>query len=237
MSVITCSFSRGAAPLLQMKLDLDSERPNERSILGYLQTGASFEPDVASVFVRLLREGDVVVDVGANVGYLTTLAAMLVGRTGRVVAFEPGPENLARLRANLALNDCANVTVIEKVVTNQVGDVEFFINSDDSGGNALWDPAQYPGNAKCLATPIRLTVPGTTLDAELEQLRLAPKLIKIDTEGAEQRVCWRACAASSRRRNCVLSLRSCTTSGSPSWAAASKACAASSRGWVIRPSL
>lgn len=188
MSIITCGFSRGTAPLLQMKLDLDPDRPNERSILSYLQTGASFEPDVANVLVRVLREGDVAVDVGANVGYLTTLAAMLVGPTGHVVAFEPGPENLARLRANLALNDCTNVTVIEKAVTNQVGDVEFFINSDDSGGNALWDPAQYPGNEKCLATPIRLTLPGTTLDAELEQLRLSPKVIKIDTEGAEQRV-------------------------------------------------
>jgi FkbM family methyltransferase len=188
MPVITCGFNRGTAPLLQMKLDLDPDRPNERSILTYLQTGASFEPDVANVLVRVLREGDVAVDVGANVGYLTTLAAMLVGPMGHVVAFEPGPENLARLRANLALNDCTNVTVVEKAVTNQVGDVEFFINSDDSGGNALWDPAQYPGNVKCLATPIRLTVPGTTLGAELEELRLAPKVIKIDTEGAEQRV-------------------------------------------------
>jgi FkbM family methyltransferase len=188
MSVVTYSFRRGAAPLLQMKLDLDPERPNERTILNYLQGGASFEPDVADVLVRVLRAGDVAVDVGANVGYLTTLAAMLVGPTGQVFAFEPGPENLARLRANLALNDCTNVTVVEKAVTNQMGDVEFFINSDDSGGNALWDPAQYPGNEKCLATPIRLTVPGTTLDVELEQLRVAPKVIKIDTEGAEQKV-------------------------------------------------
>jgi FkbM family methyltransferase len=188
MSVVTYSFSRGAAPLLQMKLDLDPDRPNERTILNFLQAGASFEPDVANVLVRVLREGDVAVDVGANVGYLTTLAAMLVGPTGQVFAFEPGPENLARLRANLALNDCHNVTVVEKAVTNQAGDVEFFINSDDSGGNALWDPAQYPGNVKCLATPLRLTVPGTTLDLELEQLRLPPKVIKIDTEGAEQKV-------------------------------------------------
>jgi FkbM family methyltransferase len=189
MPLITCSFSRGAAQSLQMKMDLDPNRPNESTILGYLQTGISFESDVANLLVRTLGAGDVAVDIGANIGFLTVLAAMLVGPSGHVVAFEPDPENLARLRANLAHNECQNVTVIEKAVTNQVGDIEFFINSDDSGGNALWDPAQYPGNVKCVANPIRLTVPGTTLDAEWERLRLpAPKVIKIDTEGAEQRV-------------------------------------------------
>jgi FkbM family methyltransferase len=189
MSIITCSFSRGTAPLLQMKLDLDPTRPNERTVLEFLNTGASFEPDVANVFVRVLREGDVAVDVGANMGFLTVLAAMLVGPLGHVVAFEPDAENLARLRANLALNNCTNVTTLEKAVTNQVGEVEFFINSDNSGGNALWDPAQYPGNVKSLATPKRITVPATTLDAEWEQLQLpVPKVIKIDTEGAEQQV-------------------------------------------------
>ena len=189
MSIITCNFSRGAAQLLQMKLDLDESRPNEQVTLSYLKAGGSFEPDVANLFVRLLREGDVAVDIGANLGYLTVLAALLVGPTGHVVAFEPDAENVARLRANLALNDCTNVTIIEKAVTNRVGDIEFFINSDNSGGNALWDPAQFPGNVKSLATPMRFIVPGTTLDAEWRQLGLpAPKLIKIDTEGAEQQV-------------------------------------------------
>jgi len=189
MSIISYGFSWGAAPLLQMKLDLDQNRPNEKAVLDFLQAGISFEPDVANAFVTLLRAGDVAVDVGANCGFLTVLAAMRVGPTGHVVSFEPDPENVARLRANLALNNCTNVTVIEKAVTNQVGAIEFFINGDNSGGNALWDPAQYPGNEKCLANPIRLTVPGTTLDAEWEQLRLpAPKVIKIDTEGADQRV-------------------------------------------------
>jgi FkbM family methyltransferase len=189
MSIVTCGFSSGAAPLLQMKLDLDPDWPADNSVLTCLKEGTSFEADVANVFLKVLRAGDVSVDVGANIGYLTVLAALMVGPSGHVVAFEPDPENVARLRANLALNACTNVTVIDKPVTNQVGEVEFFINSDNSGGNALWDPGQFPGNEKCLATPKRLVVPGTTLDAEWQQLRLpAPKVIKIDTEGAEQRV-------------------------------------------------
>jgi FkbM family methyltransferase len=137
----------------------------------------------------VLREGDVVIDVGANIGFLTVLASVLVGPTGRVVAFEPGADNLERLRANLGHNDCKNVTVIEKAVTNQVGEVVFYINSDDSGGNALWDPSQFPGNVKSLANPMPIRMAGTTLDAEWERLQLpSPKVIKIDTEGAEQQV-------------------------------------------------
>jgi FkbM family methyltransferase len=189
MPVMTCTVNRDGGPQVQMKLDLDENRPNEKSILGWLQTGKLFEPDVANLFLNVLREGDVVIDVGANIGFMTVLASVIVGPTGHVVAFEPGADNLERLRANLAHNHCKNVTVIEKAVTNQVDEVEFFINSDDSGGNALWDPSQFPGNMKSLANPKPVRLAGTTLDAEWERLRLpSPKMIKIDTEGAEQRV-------------------------------------------------
>jgi FkbM family methyltransferase len=189
MPVMTCTFNRGGGPQIQMKLDLDENRPNEKSVLGWLQTGKLFEPDVANLFLNVLRQGDVVVDVGANIGFLTVLASVLVGPTGHVVAFEPGADNLERLRANLGHNDCKNVTVIEKAVTSQVGEVVFYINSDDSGGNALWDPSQFPGNVKSLANPMPIRMAGTTLDAEWERLRLpSPKVIKIDTEGAEQQV-------------------------------------------------
>ena len=184
----TCNISHGAAKL-EMKLELDESRLNEKPILDFLRGGKLYEPHIANLFVRVLGEGDVAVDVGANIGFFTVLASILVGPTGRVVAFEPGTDNLERLRANLALNDCKNVTIIEKAVMNQVGEVEFFINSGNSGGNALWDIGQWPGYIEENGTPVRVAVPATTLDAEWEQLQLpAPKVIKIDTEGADQRV-------------------------------------------------
>ncbi|HLH93739.1 MAG TPA: FkbM family methyltransferase [Xanthobacteraceae bacterium] len=187
MPVITIAIHQGSVQTLAMKLDLDPNRPNERSILAKLQSGASFEPDVANVFIKVLRTGDVVADIGANAGYLTVLAALLVGPSGHVVAFEPDAGNVERLRGNLVLNNCTNVTVVEKAVTNRVGEVAFFINSDDSGGSALWDVGQFPGNVKTQAAPIRLAVGATTLDAEWQSRGLAaPRLIKIDTEGAEQ---------------------------------------------------
>jgi FkbM family methyltransferase len=188
MALIAINFPRGPAQL-NMRLDLDERRLNEKPVLEFLRTGALYEPDVANLLVKVLAEGDVVADVGANIGFFTVLASILVGATGRVVAFEPSAENVERLRANLVYNDCKNVTVIEKAVTDQVGEVEFFINSGNSGGHALWDIGQWPGYTEENGTPVRVAVPATTLDAEWEQLRLpAPKVIKIDAEGADQRV-------------------------------------------------
>jgi hypothetical protein len=57
MSIVTCGFSSGAAPLLQMKLDLDPDWPADNSVLTCLKEGTSFEADVANVFLKVLRAG------------------------------------------------------------------------------------------------------------------------------------------------------------------------------------
>ena len=64
----------------------------------------SFEPSVTKSYRRLVAPGDVVLDIGANVGSHTLPLARAVGDTGRVVAFEPTGWAFAKLRANLALN-------------------------------------------------------------------------------------------------------------------------------------
>ncbi len=74
-----------------------------------LATSGVWEPHVTAVVRSVLRPGDVVVDVGANIGYFTLLAARLVGSSGRVHALEPSVGTYERLVANLELNDAANV--------------------------------------------------------------------------------------------------------------------------------
>lgn len=172
-----------------LKLGLDETLSNEATILSFIRNGMLYEPDVSTVMLRTLAPGDLVVDVGANIGYFTSLAALLVGPRGQVLAFEPDADNVARLEANLALNQLANVTIVRQPVSDRLGEVEFFLNSDSSGGNALWDPARFPGNVRSERARKRQTLMATTLDAEIARLGLAtPKLIKIDTEGAEQKV-------------------------------------------------
>jgi FkbM family methyltransferase len=180
---------QGACRPCSLRFDLDAARPNEKIIIDHLAIGSFYEPDVAEVFAKVLREGDTVIDVGANVGFFTLLAAALVGPAGRVVSFEPDPSNFARLRANVEANGFKHVTLVDRPVAAEPGPVSFFLNSDQSGGSALWDPGEFPGNVRSQATPRVLSLEATTIDAEVARLGLAPvRLLKVDTEGADHLV-------------------------------------------------
>lgn len=81
---------------------------------------------------RYLRPGDNFLDVGANVGFYTLLAADLVGTTGMVGAFEPGRETAGRLRENLELNSLGNVRVYSDAVGSAEGTAAFAQPKDDT---------------------------------------------------------------------------------------------------------
>jgi FkbM family methyltransferase len=172
-----------------MVLELDPQMPNEHTILGFLHSGMHYESDVALLMLRALRKGDVAVDVGANVGYFTVLMGLITGPTGRVVSFEPDAENIARLQHNIALNNLANVTLIDRPASATAEPVSFYHNSDNAGGHAIWDPGEFPSNAQSKANPTMIRMQATTLDSEMASLGLSgPRLIKVDTEGAERLV-------------------------------------------------
>lgn len=174
---------------LPIRLDLDEQYSNEKTISSYIRSGRYYEPDVSLALIRMVRDGDHVVDVGANAGFFTVLLGALTGPAGRVLSIEPGSHNLSRLKNNISLNGFGHVAVSDRPLTDREGDVDFFINSDDSGGNALWDPSHFPGNEKSSANPISHTLPATTLERAVAVAGLSvPRLIKIDTEGAEQRI-------------------------------------------------
>jgi len=78
-----------------------------------------YEEHVRQAARENLRIGDVVVDVGANIGVLTFLAAMIVGPSGRVVAVEPNPDNLQLLYRGIVLNEFTNVEVLPHAASNR----------------------------------------------------------------------------------------------------------------------
>ena len=172
-----------------MQFNLDPERPNERAVLSFLQNGLLYESDVAAVFLRAIQAGDTVLDVGANIGIFSVLAALLAGPDGRVIGFEPAADNRMRLAANLALNDVDNVTIVEQPASDRIEAAMFHMNSDNDGGHSLWDPGNFPPNRKSRENPRPTATRTTTIDAEMARLNLTPpRVIKIDTEGAEHRV-------------------------------------------------
>jgi FkbM family methyltransferase len=85
--------------------------PADRDVSATIAAGQSYEPYVESILRGVLKPGDTFLDVGANIGYFTALAAYLVGPTGHVIAWEPLDKNLQLIYATLWENRFENVTV------------------------------------------------------------------------------------------------------------------------------
>jgi FkbM family methyltransferase len=181
---------RVSSKVVKFTLDFDYGRPGEKNIHDWLEKRNLYEPDVSWVLLRVLEAGDTVADVGGHVGYFTLFSASLVGPTGRVLTFEPNPENYERLTANIEVNEFHHVTAINRPVTADGSPMTFYTNQDNDGGHALWDPGLYPANFKSREHKVEDTVETVTLsDAFAEHgASQPPKLIKIDTEGAETMV-------------------------------------------------
>ena len=141
-----------------------------------------YEQATTKLFRQLIQPGMVVVDVGANVGYFTLLAAELAGSGGTVYAFEPEPNNYALLKNNIQLNSYSNIQPIETAVSNECGSTQLYLSAMDNGSHSIY------GTAARGVTGTHL-VATTTLDAFLKGEGW-PKvdLVKIDVEGAEIRV-------------------------------------------------
>jgi len=129
----------------------------------------TYEPEQTKLFEEFVKPGDVIYDIGAHFGYYTLLSSKLAGESGRVLAFEPSPGNLARLYRHIELNDCKNVQVLELAVSDHEGTAHFETRTGSGVGH--------------LAESGPLEVRLTTLDS-LSQYPL-PQVMKIDVEGAE----------------------------------------------------
>lgn len=139
----------------------------------------TYELNKQERFVRHVRAGDVVWDIGANVGFYTLLSSWLAGPTGKVVAFEPLPRNLRFLRDHVKINALTNVEIIDAAVSDRAGTAEF-VEGDDGAQGHLSDIA--PGGK-------RHTVKLVSIDGLLSERDLPrPTLVKIDVEGAEAAV-------------------------------------------------
>lgn len=96
-----------------------------------------YEPAETRFISRTLRRGDVFVDIGANIGFFTTLASRLVGRRGKVVAFEPDPDHCAVLRRNLRLNGARNAVVRNEALGAESQHGQLFKSNSNFGDHRV----------------------------------------------------------------------------------------------------
>lgn len=172
----------------QFQMAFDEAKANHKTVKSWLASGQLYEPDVSLAMLRCLEPGDTFIDIGANQGYFTCLAGSIVGKHGRVIGIEPGENNLPDLKRNIQINAFEQCSVLETPLLDSARPVTFFLNGDDSGGNALWDVRDYPGNTATPDTETKRTLQGSTLNEVMTSVAAPVKLIKIDTEGAEESI-------------------------------------------------
>jgi FkbM family methyltransferase len=145
---------------------------------------ADFEKQERRFLRAFLRPGDIFVDVGANVGLFTLLAARYVGTAGRVYAFEPCRHTYERLLDNVALNRYANVSCHQLGLSDSCQPLSMTVSLD---GFDAWNSVAIPTAGASFTTE---TVNATTWDdfAEAHEIVGRVAMMKIDVEGWESRI-------------------------------------------------
>ncbi len=148
----------------------------EDAAVGQLVQRDAYEPHVTSVFRDRLRPGMHVLDVGANIGYFTMLAASLVGPSGSVTAIEPNADSARLLEASRRANSFDNVIVIQVAAGRELG----LLVLNTSYSNAMTSATPDDPSALIGST----TVPSFRIDDLIPRTKDID-LVKIDVEGAE----------------------------------------------------
>lgn len=140
-----------------------------------------YEKNEIGLLLNLVQDGAVIMDVGANIGYVSLLVSSHCPKS-TVIAIEPGPSIMKKLKRNLALNKLENVKVLEKAVGASEGYSQFFESGSDNLGMSGLTPAEnHIGHTTEVCV--------TTIDQVFSELKLTRlDLVKIDVEGAEIQV-------------------------------------------------
>lgn len=145
--------------------------------VGHFIAQRSYEPHVQSVFVDFINPDMTVVDVGANVGFFSLLAARLVGPDGRVIAFEPNTENLKLFVSSQIESKLSNIETHGVAVDESSGLLTLSVSHSNGVSKPLGDtPTRIMGST---------VIPASTLDATLNGRKV--DFLKIDVEGYEFR--------------------------------------------------
>ncbi len=141
----------------------------------YLWVTGEYEPKLKKFIKDYLKEGDVFLDIGANIGYFSIVASRIVKKEGSVISIEANPSMVDRLITNLELNKANNVQVINKAASNEKGVLEFYIPNINNSGMA---------SLRAQDNSTKINVETIVLDDTLREIKNLD-FVKIDIEGAK----------------------------------------------------
>jgi FkbM family methyltransferase len=138
-----------------------------------------WEPCETELFCRLIRPGNTVLDIGANIGYYTSIASRLIGEAGKVFAFEPEPRNFGVLDWNARNSEFDNIVAINQAVADYVGECSLHISPENLGHHSVLESIEHNAIE---------AVSVTSLDDYFADNLPKTNFVKIDVEGGEQKV-------------------------------------------------
>ncbi len=163
-----------------LRVNVDTANTYERDL--YFLGPRYFDPEVRSLLPRLIRRGHSALDVGANIGIHAIVMAN-ASISGQVLAIEPVPANVERLRANIRLNGLNNIIVIEAAASERSGSIEIHV---PASGSSIQPYASVLPNSEFLSSSRPIEVRTASVDELVAEYRIRSlDLIKIDVEGFE----------------------------------------------------
>jgi len=145
-------------------------------ITGSLLMG-NYERIETEIFKKIVRKGDVVIDIGANIGYYTLIAAKLVGDSGIVITFEPEPYNFHLLKKNVEVNGYKNVILEQRAVSNKNANLKLFLSEDNIGDHRIYQPSESRKSIEIESIRLDDYIKNAGIDKV--------NIIKMDIQGAE----------------------------------------------------
>ncbi len=159
-----------------VKLLIDPAKDNGVELALY-QTG-TYEKGTIQLLGDFLKQGSIFMDIGANIGLMSTIASKIVGEKGRVYAVEANPKTIEVLRHNCAINLCENIEILPIALASEKGSAILYENWNvNRGGASLISQGDEHG----------ITVSKERLD-DLFSPDSPVHLVKIDVEGFELEV-------------------------------------------------
>ena len=125
---------------------------------------------------QIIKNGDTVLDLGANIGVYSLIFAKLVGKSGHVFAFEPDPTNFEILSKNVKENKHENVTLVQKAVSEKNDRIKLYVSKRNHASHRIFDSEEKRNS---------IEVDVTTLDTYFEKIKNPINFIKMDIEGVE----------------------------------------------------
>ncbi|MFH1671324.1 MAG: FkbM family methyltransferase [Candidatus Portnoybacteria bacterium] len=170
----------------KMYINVREKDPEMRKTFRTYAFDRIHEESTTNLFKKTIKKGDVVVDLGANIGYFTLLAAKLAGKEGKVYSFEPEPRNYNYLLKNIGLNGYKNILAMQKAVSDRNGTTKLYVCPYDTGHHTINQQEgieDYRHGRQGEVTAIDIET--VALDDFLKDKENSVNVMKIDVEGAE----------------------------------------------------